>query len=89
MAYALQKPFQKELERLQKQDIITPPGAEETSEWCNSFVLVSKANVKVRLCLDLACLNQAQIKPIHRGPNLNYILAKLNNKLRISKLEIR
>ena len=54
MAYALQKLFQEELERLQKQDIMAPPGVDETSVWCNSFVLVPKANGKVRLCLDLS-----------------------------------
>ena len=38
-----------------------------------------KGNGKVRLCLDLACLNQALIRPIHRGATLNDILPKLNN----------
>ena len=33
----------------------------------------------VRLCPDLAWLNQALIRPIHRGPTLNDILPKLNN----------
>ena len=49
------------------------------AEWCNSFVLVPKANGKVRLCLDPFRLNQALIRPIHRGPTLNDILPKLNN----------
>ena len=79
MAYAFQKPFQEELERLQKQDIIAPLGVDETPEWCNSFVLVSKANGKVILYLDLAYLNQGLIRPIHRAPTLNGILLKLNN----------
>ena len=52
--YVLQKPFKDELERLQQQDIIAPLGVDEMSEWCNSFVLVPKANSKVRLCLDPA-----------------------------------
>ena len=60
-------------------DIITPLGVDETAEWCNSFVLVPKANSKVRLCLDLARLNQALIRPIHRGLTLNDILPRLNN----------
>ena len=60
-------------------DIITPLGIDEMAEWCNSFVLVPKANGKVRLCLDLARLNQALIRPIHRGPTLNNILHRLNN----------
>ena len=48
-------------------------------EWCNSFVLVPKANGKVRLCLDPVWLNQALIRPIHWGPTLNDILPRLNN----------
>ena len=79
MADAFQKPFKEELQQLQKMDIITPVGADKTAEWCNSFVLVPKAKGKVRLCLDLARLNQALIRPIHRGPTLNDILSKLNN----------
>ena len=79
VAYALQKPFKDELERLQQQDIITPLGVNEMSEWYNTFVLVLKANGKVRLCLDPALLNRALIRPIHRGPKLNDILPKLNN----------
>ena len=58
-------------------DIIAPLGIDEISEWCNSFVVVPKANGKVWLCLDPARLNQALIRPIHRGPTLNDILPKL------------
>ena len=54
VAYALQKPFKEELECLQKIDIIIQLGVDETGEWCNSFVLVPKANSKVRLCLEPA-----------------------------------
>ena len=79
VAYALQKPFKDELDWLQKLDIITPLGIEETVEWCNSFVLVPKANGKVRLCLDPVRLNLALIRPIHTGPTLNDILPRLNN----------
>ena len=79
VAYVLQKPFKEELEHLQKIDIITPLGLDEMAEWCNSFVLVPKANGKVRLCLDPAQLNQALIRLIHQGPTLNNILPRLNN----------
>ena len=86
-AYALQKLFKEELEQLQKMDIITPVGVDETEEWYNSFVLVPKANGQVRLCLDPARLNQALIRPIHRGPTLNDILRKLNNVNYISNID--
>ena len=56
VAYALQKPFQEELQRLQQEDKVTPLGVDEVSEWCNSFVQVPKANSKFRLCLDPAQL---------------------------------
>ena len=79
VAYALQKPFKEELDQLQKMDTITPLGVNVTVEWCNSFVLVPKANGMVRLCLEPVRLNQAFIRPIHRGPMLNDILPKLNN----------
>ena len=54
-----------------------PARVDESAEWCNSPVLVPKANSKVRLCLDPARLNQALIRPIHRGPTLNDILLSL------------
>ena len=79
VAYALQKPFQEELDHLQKLDIITPLGVDEIVKSCNSFMLVPKTNGKVRLCLDPLRLNQALVRPVHRGPTLNNILPKLNN----------
>ena len=57
------------------------------AEWCNSFVLVPKANGKVQLCLDPARLNQVLIRPIHRGPTLNNILLRLNNVQYISIID--
>ena len=60
-------------------DIIAPLEVGKMAEWCNSFVLVLKANGKEQLCLDPVQLNQSLIRPIHRGPALNDILPKLNN----------
>ena len=79
VAYVLLKPFKEELECLQKMDIITPLGVDETLEWCNSFVVVPKANGKERLCLDPVPLNLALIRLVHWGPTLNDILPKLND----------
>ena len=78
VAYVLLMPFKDELER-QQQDIIEPLRVNEISEWCNSFVLVPKANSKVRLCLDPAQLNHALLRPTHKLSILNDILPKLNN----------
>ena len=88
VVYVLQKPFKEELEYLQKRDIITPLGVDEMVEWYNSFVLVPKVNGKVRLCLDPGGLNQALIRPIHRGPTLNDILPRLNNVKYMSIIDV-
>ena len=88
VAYALQKTFKEDLEYLQEMDIITPLEVDEMEEWCNSFVLVPKANGKVRLCLDPAQLNQALIRLIHRGPTLNDIIPSLNNEQYMSIIDV-
>ena len=48
----ISKTLQGGIRKAKKQDIISPLGIDETSEWCKSFVLVPKANAKVRLYLD-------------------------------------
>ena len=83
----LQKPFKEELQCLQELDIITPLGVDEMAEQCDTFVLVPKANGKVWLCLNPVQLNQALIRPIHRGPMLNDILSKLNNVQYMSMID--
>ena len=55
----LTKLFKEELEWLEQWGIITQLGVDEMMKWCNSFVLVSKPNGRVRLWLDPARLNQA------------------------------
>ena len=87
VAYVLQKLFKNELDWLQKLDIITPLGVDKTAEWCNSLVLVPKANGKVWLCLNPARLNQALIRPVHRGPTLNNILPRLNDVIYMSIID--
>ena len=88
MAYVPQKPFKEELECLQEMDIITPLGVDEMAEWCNSFVVVPKTNGKLRLCFDLAQLNQALLRLIHRGPALNDILSRLHNVQYMSIIDV-
>ena len=69
-------------------DIITLLGVDEMAEWCNSFVMVPKANGKVRLCLDPVQLNQALIRLIHWGPTQNDILPRLNNMQYMSIIDV-
>ena len=50
----------------------------QMSEWSNSFVLVPKANWKVRLCLDWVWLNKTLNRPIQQGPNTKWHTSKAN-----------
>ena len=77
VANSLQEPLKEGLDRLQRKQMIVPLSMDETYEWCNSFTLVPKVNGKVRLCLHLATLNKALIRPVHKDLSLNDILPRL------------
>ena len=53
---------------LQERQIIVPLRVYETLEWCNSLISIPKSNGTICLCLDLATLNEALIKTVHRKP---------------------
>ena len=78
LSYALQEPFTKELERLQEHKILAALGVDKMAEWCNT-IIVPKPSGTVSFFLDPAMSNQVPVRPIHRGPTLNYILSKLTN----------
>ena len=73
------KSLSKKLEYLQQQKIIVPLGLNQTSDWCNSFILVPKPNGSNHLCLEPARLNQALIRLVHKGPNVNGLFPRLTN----------
>ena len=61
-----QEPHKEELEWLQKEQIIVHLAVNETSEWCNSFVLLPNKNNKAQQCLDQARFYKMLIRPMHR-----------------------
>ena len=68
---------QRQTAQIAKTTIIVSIHVNETSEWCNSFILVPKANGQVWLCLDPTRINKVLIRPVHRRPILNDILPRL------------
>ena len=79
VAYALQEPFTKELERLHEEQILAPLVVDETVEWYKSFIIVSKPKCTVCLCLDPMRLYQALIRPMHKKPTITDILPKVKD----------
>ena len=59
----------------------------KTSEGCNSFILVPKANCKVWLCMDPTRLNKVLIRPTHRVVALNDILPTLAGNMYLTLID--
>ena len=76
VAFALLKPLSEELDRLQKQQIIVPLDVVETSECCNSFMLVPKQIERLAYAW-IQLVKKVILGPIHRGSSLNDILPRL------------
>ena len=65
--------------KIKEHQNLAPLGVDKMAKWCNSFIIVPKSNGTICLCLDPARLNQALIRPIHRGPTLSDIPPKVCN----------
>ena len=87
---ALQKDFKHTLDKMVQDQILKPLSLDERSEWCNSFVAIPKPRKnEVRICIDPAKLNEAIIRPVHRGQTVSDILANLAGAKYFSLLDAR
>ena len=73
--HALKDKLKKELDRMEKLDVISR--IDEPTDWVNSMVLVEKAK-GLRVCLDPKDLNKAIKREHYRTQTLEDILPKLN-----------
>ena len=73
--HALKDKLKKELDRMEKLDVISR--IDEPTDWVNSMVLVEKAK-GLRVCLDPKDLNKAIKREHYRTRTLEDILPKLN-----------
>ena len=72
-----------ELSRMEQMEIISK--VDEPTEWCAGMVVVPKANGKVRICVDLAKLNESILREYHPLPT--HTLAQLAGATIFSKLD--
>ena len=75
----------KELDRLQKLDVIAP--VDEPTDWCAPMVIVPKTNGQVRICVDLQKLNKAVKRERHMLPSVDHTLGQLANAKVFTKLD--
>ena len=84
--YALKKGVEDELERLEKEGIISPV---EFSEWAAPIVPVMKTNGDVRICGDYKCtVNQVSKPENYPIPKTEDLLATLGGGKKFTKLDM-
>ena len=94
IAYVLQEPFKKDLERVEYYWILAPLGVDKTAEWCNSYVTVANPSCflmsrpgKTYLGTNRASTQKANIN-WHTSQTNKYMLFDHNQyKFRISQIE--
>lgn len=82
---ALQQRMAKELDRMIALGVIEPAD----SAWCQSPVLVKKANGKDRLCIDCRNLNKVTVKSKYALPRIESILSRLGKAKFITSIDLQ
>ena len=85
--YHLQKDIRAELKRLEEADIIEK--VEGPQEWISCFVIVTKANKTVRLCLDVRTINKAIKRERYPIPTLDSVIVEMYCSKMFAKLDMK
>ena len=76
---ALKEEFEKEIDTMVKDGILTKLDKNQATEWLNSFIVIQKPSGKLRICLDSTNLNPHIIRPVCNSNTLDDIIHKLKN----------
>ena len=76
---ALKEEFQKEINTMVHDGVLTKLDKNQATEWLNSFVVVRKPSGKLRICLDPTDLNPHIIRPVCNSNTLDDIIHKLKH----------
>ena len=77
ISVVLKHEFQKEINTMVKDGILTKLDKNQATEWLNSFVVVRKPSGKLRICLDPTDLNPHIIRPVCNSNTLDDVVHKL------------
>jgi hypothetical protein len=83
--FHVRKDVEKELERLEKLDIIEK--VDGPTPWVSPIVVVPKDSGEVRICVDMREANRAVKREKHLMPTIDDLIADLNSATVFSKLE--
>ena len=77
---AMKDKFKQELDSMEVQGIISKyDGCDASPEWLNSFVIVKKPNVTLRVCLDPTDLYKDIIRPVCNVQTMDDVIHKLKH----------
>ena len=85
--YHLREAIQKELDRLESEDIIEK--VEGPQQWVSNLVVIPKKNGNVRLCLDARVINTAIMRERYPIPTLDSIIDQMNGAKVFAKLDMK
>ena len=57
------------------------------NDWCAGMVVVPKSDGRIRICVDLAKLNEIVLRETYRLPKIENLLAQINESKFFSKLD--
>ena len=83
--FAIQKKLKKELDRMEKSEVIIKE--DEPTSWVSPIVVVTKKNGNLRVCLDPRDLNRAIKREHYKLPTRDEIHAKFKGAKYFSKLD--
>ena len=84
--FHVRKDVEKELERLEKLDIIEK--VDGPTPWVSPIVVVPKDSGEVRICVDMREANQVIKREKHLMPTIDDLIADLNGAMVFSKLDL-
>ena len=86
--FHLREKVERELSKLEHDDIIEPVPDTEETEWISPLVIVPKKDDKIRLCVDMRAANNAIKRVRHPIPTVKDVSLELNGAKFFTKLDL-
>ena len=86
--FHLREKVERELSKLEHDDIIEPVPDTEETDWISPLVIVPKKDDNIRLCVDMRAANNAIKRVRHPIPNVKDVSLELNGAKFFTKLDL-
>ena len=80
-------PLKKEIERIQRLQVIQKLDINEATDWCHNLVLVRKPNGSLCVCLDPRTINNALRFNVHNSRTFQDITSSIRHVAKVFKID--